>query len=147
MPPMYFWPDSLCHTWHRVHEHVVLLYSNCDVALLGTNCMINIMMKATVLPILWSAYWCSIWWLRWPVNQSQNGVESVFLVPLSYSKDNRAVDSKKQTREKTLTCISTHPSFWSKLTSIGMWFDWVTHTNQWLSKNLSNTITMTLLLL
>ena len=68
----------------------------------------------------WAAtYWCSIWKLRCPVNQSLNSDFSTLHV----------ADS----------CISSHVTWRSCSIVIGRWFDWLTHTNQWLSRHLPKT--------
>lgn len=62
------------------------------------------------------SHWCSIWKLRCPVNQSLKKDFSISQVAFIWSL--------------------IHGSAVSRSMSIGMWFDWLTHVNQWLSSTL-----------
>lgn len=72
--------------------------------------------RASLIVTVQSTHWCSIWKLRWPENQSLKKDWSTLHVAFS--------------------CAVTQSSSWSRLMSMGMWFIWVVHTNQWLSRNL-----------
>lgn len=72
-----------------------------------------------------NSYWCSIWKLRCPVNQSLKKDCSISQVAFIWSL--------------------IHGSAVSRSMSIGMWFDWLTQVNQWLSSTLTFKNTLALL--
>lgn len=63
-------------------------------------------------------YWCSIWKFRWPVNQSLKKDFSMSQV--------------------AFICSFSQGLASSVLIFMGIWFDWDTHVNQWLSITLEN---------
>lgn len=70
--------DSPVHAFCRIHVQLVEPSKNCALALLGRGCSRSNKMHYVDCS---AAYWCSIWKLRCPRNQSANHEDSALHVP------------------------------------------------------------------